>query len=72
VLNVRNTSSSADAPICFVDFYTSGGTKAGHSGGNEFPSKIEPGKTARTAIVVEVAAAGEPNINAADSRATCD
>lgn len=72
VLNVKNTGSSADAPICFVDLYTAGGTKVGHSGDNEFQSQIEPGKTVHTAIVVDVTAAGEPNISAADSVATCD
>ena len=71
VLNVKNTGSSADAPICFVDLYTAGGTKVGHSGDNEFQSKIQPGKTAHTAIVVDVTAAGEPNVSAADSVATC-
>lgn len=71
VLSVKNTGSTADAPICFVDLYTAGGTKVGHSGDNEFRSKIQPGKTVHTAVVVDVTASGEPNVSVADSVATC-
>ncbi|MFJ4220578.1 hypothetical protein [Curtobacterium luteum] len=71
VLNVKNTGSSADAPICFVDLSTAGGTTVGHSGDNEFQSSIQLGKTVHAAMVVDVTAAGEPNVSVADSVATC-